>query len=94
MGGTSSDFPIMLSFLNGGEVVDTLFLGLLAGKAFLFLGVACLCFPLLSRFEGSIVRILENVVWMILRRPVRTLCSILLLIFCLLFAFGAAVAGS
>ena len=83
-----SDFPMMLSFLNDGEAVDILFLGLFVGKAFLFLGVACLCFTLLSRFEGSTVRILENAVWMILRRPVRTLCSILILIFCLLFAFA------
>ena len=79
-----SDFPLAVSFLSGEKGADMLLLILFMLKALLFLGVSCLIFPLLSRFQGSVLRLFENTVRLIAGHPVRVILSVLLLCACLI----------
>lgn len=73
-----SDFPLVMSFIRTGSTVDTLLLILFAVKALLYLGIACLIFPVLSRFEGSVVELFENTLLLCVRSFPRALGAILL----------------
>ena len=69
----SADFVIGVSFLQFSNVLDYIFAALFFIKDFILLGVICHIFPLLSRFDMPVFKLLETAVFLCMGNVVRTL---------------------
>lgn len=74
-----SDIPLVLTFLDTGRAGNTFFLVLFALKAFLYLGMICWLYPLMSRFEEGLFKLAEAALYLLLKYLPSTLVSIVVL---------------
>jgi uncharacterized membrane protein YesL len=75
-----SDVPLFVGLLNGKEIQDRVLLALLILKAVFLAGMPCWIFPLLSRFEESLLKLSEAALYLLLRYFPITLVSVVLLL--------------
>lgn len=68
-----ADFVIGVSFLQLNNISDCIFTILFLVKDFILLGVICHIFPLLSRFDMPVFKLLETAVFLCIGNAVRTL---------------------
>ncbi|HBA46658.1 MAG TPA: hypothetical protein DCZ91_02425 [Lachnospiraceae bacterium] len=76
----AGDAPLFFVLLAGGEVQDKVFLVFSVLKLLILVGMLCWIYPLLSRFEESVLRLAEAALYLILRYFPITLLSVFLLL--------------
>ncbi len=62
-----TDLPLMLTFWNTEKTADTVLLILLAAKLFLYLGMFCWVYPLMSRFREKSLKLAEAALYLLLK---------------------------
>lgn len=75
-----TDIPLVLTFLDTGSVENVLFLVLFGVKLFLYLGMICWIYPLISRFEEGLLKLAEAALYLLIRYLPSTLVSIVVLL--------------
>ena len=74
-----TDLPLVLTLLDTGKVQDIIFLVMFTIKVLLLLGVACWIYPLMSRFDESLLKLAQASVFLLIRYLPITLSAIVLL---------------
>ena len=73
-----TDVPLFLTFLNTGAIQDIGMLVLFSVKASVLMGMACWLFPVISRFEQSLLKSAQISLVVMIQNIPRTIISIIL----------------